>query len=72
MLMSRTKLISEFRRLIEIEKERNEALKEVSKMIGFDISFSDEQIIKNAQDILEQKIVKSIQEDMSKWMKSLS
>jgi|TARA_R100000030_G_C3245332_1_gene121641 hypothetical protein len=72
MLMSRTKLISDFRRLIEIEKERNEALKEVSKMIGFDISFSDEQIIKNAQDILEQKIVKSIQEDMSKWMKSLS
>ena len=72
MLMSRTKLISDFRRLIEIEKERNEALKEVSKMIGFDISFSDEQIIKNAQDILEQKIVKSIQEDMSEWMKSLS
>ena len=72
MLMSRTKLISDFRRLIEIEKERNEALKEVSKMIGFDISFSDEQIIKNAQDVLEQKIVKSIQEDMSKWMKSLS
>jgi|TARA_R100000482_G_C5100909_1_gene135560 deoxyinosine 3'endonuclease (endonuclease V) len=72
MLMSRTKLISDFRRLIEIEKERNEALKEVSKIIGFDISFSDEQIIKNAQDILEQKIVKSIQEDMSKWMKSLS
>ena len=72
MLMSRTKLISDFRRLIEIEKERNEALKEVSKMIGFDISFSDEQIIKNAQDILEQKIVKSIKEDMSEWMKSLS
>tara|TARA_A100001515_G_C4547718_1_gene202395 strand:+ start:553 stop:765 length:213 start_codon:yes stop_codon:yes gene_type:complete len=70
--MSRTKLISDFRRLIEIEKERNEALKEVSKMIGFDISFSDEQIIKNAQDVLEQKIVKSIQEDMSEWMKSLS
>tara|TARA_R100000234_G_C4862268_1_gene119712 strand:- start:248 stop:460 length:213 start_codon:yes stop_codon:yes gene_type:complete len=70
--MSRTKLITEFRRLIEIERERNESLKEVSKMIGFDISFSDEQIIKNAQDILEQKIVKSIQEDMSKWMKSLS
>tara|TARA_R100000005_G_C4992113_1_gene199365 strand:- start:1172 stop:1384 length:213 start_codon:yes stop_codon:yes gene_type:complete len=70
--MSKAKLISDFRRLIEIEKERNEALKEVSKMIGFDISFSDEQIIKNAQDVLEQKIVKSIQEDMSEWMKSLS
>jgi hypothetical protein len=70
--MARAKLISDFRKLIEIEKERNEALKEVSKMIGFDISFSDEQIIKNAQDILEKKIVQSIKGDMEEWMKSLS
>ena len=70
--MSKAKLISDFRRLIEIEKERNEALKEVSKMIGFDISFSDEQIIKNAQDILEQKLLENIKGDMNEWMKSLS
>ena len=70
--MSKVKLISDFRRLIEIEKERNEALKEVSKMIGFDISFSDEQIIKNAQDILEKKLVEQILEDNGAWMKSLS
>ena len=70
--MSRTKLISEFRRLIEIEKEINESLKEVSKMIGFDISFSDEQIIKNAQDTLEQKLLENIKGDMNEWMKSLS
>ena len=70
--MSRTKLITEFRRLIEIERERNESLKEVSKMIGFDISFSDEQIIKNAQDILEKKLVEQILEDNDAWMKSLS
>ena len=70
--MSKVKLISDFRRLIEIEKERNEALKEVSKMIGFDISFSDEQIIKNAQDILEQKLLENIKGDMNEWMKSLS
>jgi len=70
--MARAKLISDFKKLIEIEKERNEALKEVSKMIGFDISFSDEQIIQNAQDILEKKLVEQIMEDNEAWMKSLS
>ena len=41
-------LIADFKRLLENEKERNETLKEIQAEIGFDISFSDEQVFKNA------------------------
>ena len=48
--MSEAKKI--FREILALEKERNEALKEYEAILGFDISFSDEDVLKNAKDTL--------------------
>tara|TARA_R100001129_G_C5110742_1_gene187074 strand:- start:1 stop:204 length:204 start_codon:yes stop_codon:yes gene_type:complete len=49
--MSEAKKI--FREILALEKERNEALKEYEAILGFDISFSDEDVLKNAKDTLK-------------------
>jgi len=62
-------LIADFKRLLENEKERNETLKEIQAEIGFDISFSDEQVFKNAMDRFKLQLDKEIAEEISTWMK---
>jgi len=62
-------LIADFKRLLENEKERNETLKEIQAEIGFDISFSDEQVFKNAMDRFTLQLDKKIAEEISTWMK---
>tara|TARA_R100000781_G_scaffold76230_2_gene47390 strand:- start:14375 stop:14572 length:198 start_codon:yes stop_codon:yes gene_type:complete len=62
-------LIADFKRLLQNEKERSEALKEIQGEIGFDISFSDEQVFKNAIDRFKLQLDKKIAEDISTWMK---
>jgi len=62
-------LIADFKRLLENEKERNETLKEIQAEIGFDISFSDEQVFKNALDRFKLQLDKEIAEEISSWMK---
>tara|TARA_R110002020_G_scaffold22097_2_gene74772 strand:+ start:1739 stop:1936 length:198 start_codon:yes stop_codon:yes gene_type:complete len=62
-------LIADFKRLLENEKERNETLKEIQAEIGFDISFSDEQVFKNAMDRFKLQLDKEIAEEISSWMK---
>lgn len=62
-------LIADFKQLLQNEKERSEALKEIQGEIGFDISFSDEQIFKNAMDRFQLKLDKKIAEEISSWMK---
>ena len=44
-----------FREILALEKERNEALKEYEAILGFDISFSDEDVLKNAIAVLESR-----------------
>ncbi len=62
-------LIADFKRLLQNEKERSKALKEIQGEIGFDISFSDEQVFKNAIDRFKLQLDKKIAEDISTWMK---
>ena len=62
-------LIADFKRLLQNEKERNIALKEIQDEIGFDISFSDEQVFKNAMDRFKLQLDKEIAEEISTWMK---
>ena len=62
-------IMSEIRRkffeILRLEKERNLALEEISELIGFDISFSSELIIKNATDtFLKLRTKEKIQELM--------
>jgi hypothetical protein len=57
---------SKFDEFLEAEKQRQLAMAEVSKMIGVDVTFSDKEIIRNA----EEKFSKYVSEEVNKWMKS--
>ena len=57
---------SKFDEFLEAEKQRQLAMVEVSKMIGVDVTFSDKEIIRNA----EEKFSKYVSEEVNKWMKS--
>ena len=50
--------------MLNLEKERQLATQELSQLLGIDISFSDEEVIKNAQDAtvkhIEKELVKKI------------
>ena len=50
--------------IVAIHKERQLAMQELSEQLGIDISFSDEEVIKNAQDAtvkhIEKELVKKI------------
>ena len=55
--------------LIRIQKERNLILKELETELGFDVSFSEDDVLNNAIDILSAELVKDIEKEMSAWMK---
>ena len=55
--------------LIRIQKERNLILKELETELGFDVSFSEDDVMNNAIDILSAELVKDIEKEMSAWMK---
>lgn len=59
---------SKFEAFLEIEKQRQLAMIEVSQMLGIDVTFSDNELLKNA----EESFVKYVNEEVSKWMKSVS
>ena len=62
-------LISKMQELIEIQKERQQATRELSEILGIDISFSDEEIVQFAEEKLEEYIDKETERMMKKWMK---
>ncbi len=55
--------------LIRIQEERNLILKELETELGFDISFSEDNILDNAIDILTKELVKDVEKELSVWMK---
>tara|TARA_R100000231_G_scaffold95000_1_gene71229 strand:+ start:4851 stop:5027 length:177 start_codon:yes stop_codon:yes gene_type:complete len=55
--------------LIEIQKERQQATRELSEILGIDISFSDEEIVQFAEEKLEEYINEETKRMMKKWMK---
>tara|TARA_R100001015_G_C4633386_1_gene198255 strand:+ start:3860 stop:4075 length:216 start_codon:yes stop_codon:yes gene_type:complete len=63
--------LSKFHELIKIEKERQLAMKELSEVLGYDVSFSDEEVIKNATEAYSRYIEKEINEEVLLLMKSL-
>jgi len=62
------KKLNEF---LEIQRERQLAMEELSKLIGVDISFSEEEIIKNANEEFIKYVEKEIEKEVSLLMKSL-
>ena len=63
--------LSKFNELVRIEKERQSAMKELSEVLGYDVSFSDEEVIKNATEAYSRYIEKEINEEVLLLMKSL-
>ena len=60
---------SKFLEILKKEQERNELLKEMEDIIGFDVSFSDEMVMRNARDAFAKAYEKELQEKMKIWMK---
>jgi len=53
-----------FTELIRIQEERNLILKELESELGFDISFSEDDVMSNAIDILGAELAKDIDKEI--------
>jgi|TARA_B100001094_G_scaffold332117_1_gene402844 hypothetical protein len=62
-------LMARFNEILEIQKQRNLLLKEIEDDLGFDMSFSEEDTLKNAMDIFQKELEKEITKEVSTWMK---
>ena len=60
-----------FNELLQIQKERKLAMDELSLALGYDVSFSDEEVQQFAMEEYEKYVNKQINEEVKKWMKSL-
>jgi len=67
--MSSKQLVADFRKFVEIQKERQAATQELSQVLGIDVSFSDEEVIEYAMQSYNKVLQKQIAEDVLKWMK---
>tara|TARA_R110002074_G_scaffold304687_1_gene475949 strand:+ start:597 stop:800 length:204 start_codon:yes stop_codon:yes gene_type:complete len=67
--MNSKKLIQSFQEYLEIEQQRNLLMFEVSKLLGVDFTFSNEEMITNAEQKLEKKVMEEMEKEMAKWMK---
>jgi len=58
-----------FKEMLNLEKEKQLATQELSQLLGVDISFSNEEVIKNAQDRMVKHIEKTLVEKINKMVK---
>ena len=63
--------LSKFNELLQIQKERQLAMQELSEALGTDITFSDDEVIKFAMEAYEEEINKQLNTEVERWMKSL-
>ena len=61
---------AEFEKYLQIEKERQLALQEVSEVLGIDIGFSDKEVVKNAEEAFAKAVSKKMTKEINEWMKS--
>ncbi len=62
--------ISEFKKYLEIQKERQLAMQELSEVLGIDVSFSNEEVLKNAEEAFVRAVNKKVKKEINEWMKS--
>ena len=62
--------IKEFKKFLDIEKERQLATQELSEILGIDISLSDEEVMQYAQESFIKQYNANMKEEVNKWMKS--
>ena len=61
--------IQMFKKFLEIEMERQKAMQELSEILGIDISFSKDEMIKNAQENFSRAISQKISDDFKKTLR---
>lgn len=61
--------LKDFNRYLAIEKERQAALEELSEILGFDVSFSEEEMINNASESYSKAVSEQIKKEAAEWMK---
>ena len=59
-------LKKKFEEYLEIEKERNLQMLEVSRLLGVDFTFSEEELIQNAEQKIVEYMEKTLQEKIDK------
>tara|TARA_R110000787_G_scaffold263556_1_gene369369 strand:+ start:212 stop:421 length:210 start_codon:yes stop_codon:yes gene_type:complete len=60
-----------FKAYLKVQKERQLIMKDLSESIGMDITFSDKEIIRNAEEAYVKDVEKQLAEELEKWMKSV-
>lgn len=61
--------IQMFKKFLEIEIERQKAMQELSQVLGIDVSFSDEEMIKNAEESFAKAISKKLSDNLQKALR---
>ena len=61
--------IQMFKKFLEIEIERQKAMQELSQVLGIDVSFSDEEILQNAQESFAKAIAERINKNFQKALR---
>jgi hypothetical protein len=59
-----------FKAYLKVQKERQLVMQDLSEQIGIDISFSENEMIRNAEEAYVKDVEKQIAEELDKWMKS--
>tara|TARA_B100000963_G_scaffold144583_1_gene125937 strand:- start:109 stop:315 length:207 start_codon:yes stop_codon:yes gene_type:complete len=60
-----------FEKYLEIEKERNLQMLEVSRLLGVDFTFSEEELIKNVEQKIADYMEKTLQEKFKKMVEGI-
>ena len=62
--------ISEYKKILEIQKERQKAMAEVSQILGIDVRLSDDDVAKFAEQEFAEYVQNKISKEVNSWMKS--
>ena len=58
-----------FKEYLKVQKERQLIMQDLSEQIGIDISFSENEMIRNAEEAYVKDVEKQLAEELDKWMK---
>ena len=61
--------LRKFKQYLNIERERNLLMKDLSEILGYDVTFSEEEMYNNAMHNMTLKLGKTIKKEMVQWMK---
>ena len=58
-----------FKKFLEIEMERQRAMQELSEILGIDVSFSNKEMIRNAEESFAKAISRKLNDNLQKALR---